>query len=692
MPQAAVAIAGALMKIGIPKLIAGAIGSFVVRLAVSTVVNAVIGALTPKPKAMQQGVQLQTKVDPAYPREVAVGVFATGGSLAFENVEGEENRYLWRVIILSDAEIQEITQVRGGGETLTFDGDIHTGFRGCTSHYQSAGGVDCLKLRIYKGTQDQAAPSDLVAAFPSMVNSNFRLRGMAYAVVRLQYSADAFPGGVELVFVGKGALIEDPRTGTTAFTENAALIGRAFVKGFENNGVRVVGLGCDEDADFNEAEFAAAADECDETVSLAAGGTEARYRAGGMINSRENAREVLSEIAAAMAGKHIDTGGQITLQPGVARTPLLDVEEDDLLADEPFVYVARRTSDERANAIASTFVNPDEGFQESPLPPRKDAARIAADGARYEMGRAYRFVYSKTQGQRLDAIELARAGYEGFVAFSGPLWMFELAPGDWFTMTNRRWGGVEKTWEVETIRMAITKQGESAQARCAITAREVGADAYEWSTSDEITVASATLTIPPPLSPPVVVGPDEPTNPTETDLWTDTTFDPPLVKQFIDNQWKTVSAGAASGTGGTTYEDTNTDFDTNGTTVTEAVRITIPSAAIGSYAYITVELAGQSTTTITSGVSFDGTVEVRTGAEGAANTDGTQLHISDMLGSGVTPDMEVSATDELAGEYFDLGVAGVANRDVWVNIARDTGSNNLESAYVYLKVTYFAPA
>ena len=95
-----------------------------VRLAVSSVVNAVIGALTPKPKAMQQGVQLQTKVDPAYPREVAVGVFATGGSLAFENVEGTQNRYLWRVIILSDAQIEEITQVRGGGEALTFDGDI----------------------------------------------------------------------------------------------------------------------------------------------------------------------------------------------------------------------------------------------------------------------------------------------------------------------------------------------------------------------------------------------------------------------------------------------------------------------------------------------------------------------------------------------------------------------------------------
>jgi hypothetical protein len=509
MPQVAAAVASALIKIGVSKAIAAAIGSFVVQMAVTAAVTAVTRALQPKPKAMEQGVELQTRVDPAHPRAVAVGKFATGGTLVYENVSGAKNKYLWHVIAISDAQIEEITQVRGNGEALTFSGDIHTGLRECTSHFIDDDSAEkCLSIRIYKGTSSQTADPDLDAAFTE-ITSDFRGRGIAYAIVRRTYSPTAWQSGGEFVFVGKGALIEDTRTSTTVWTENAALITRAYTIGFENNGVRVVGLGCDDANDLPEADWEAAADECDEDVNLAAGGSEDRYRAGGMISARENAREVIAELTAAMGGVHVDVGGQVTVLPGVARTPVMDIAEEDLLADEGLVYVGRRTADERVNSISSTFVNPDDGWQEAPLPPRKDASAITADGARYETHRAYRFVNSKTQGQRLDEIELRRARYEGFLAFSAPLWAFELAPGDWFTMTSRRWGNVEKTWMVESIGLAITsgKAGGQAQARCSITAREIGAGVYDWETSDEITTAAAATTNPSGL--PAIVNQDD---------------------------------------------------------------------------------------------------------------------------------------------------------------------------------------
>lgn len=502
MAQVALAIATVLIKIGVSKAIAMAIGSFVVQLAVSFAVSSLMRSMQPKPKAMEQGVELQTRVDPAHPRAVAVGKFATGGTLSYENVSGAENKYLWHVIVISDAEIEEITQVRGNGEALTFSGDIHTGLRDCTSHFiDDDSSASCLAVRIHKGTQSQTVDSDLDAAFTE-IDSNFRGRGIAYAIIRRTYSPTAWQSGGEFVFVGKGALIEDTRTETTVFTENLALITRAYIKGFENNGIRVVGLGCDATNDIPDADFEAAADECDEDVTLAAGGTEDRYRGGGVISARENAREVISELTAAMGGVHVDIGGQVTVLPGVARTPVMDISEDDLLADEGIVYVGRRTADERANCISSTFVNPDDGWQEAPLPPRKDTAAITEDGARYETHRAYRFVNSKTQGQRLDEIELRRARYEGYLGFSAPLWAFELAPGDWFTMTSKRWGNVEKTWMVETVGIALTsgKSGGSAAARCTISAREVDADIFDWDTSDEITTAADKTSNPSGLS------------------------------------------------------------------------------------------------------------------------------------------------------------------------------------------------
>lgn len=482
--------------------VASAIGTqtvtaFVIRLALTTAISAALRALQPKPKSMDQGTVLQTKVDPAYPREVAVGKFATGGSLAYENVSGADNAYLWRVIVLSDCEIEEVTQVNGNGDALTFSGDIHTGLRACTSHFQDPSGADMLSVRIYKGTSTQTADADLDAALPE-ITSNFRLRGCAYALVRMQWNSEAWQSGSELVFVGKGAKCYDPRTATTVWTENAALIARQYLKGFTNNGIVMVGVGCS-DSDLPDADWISAADECDEAVSLAAGGTEARYRAGGMINSREEPRSVLADFAAAMGGTHIDTGGLVIMLPGVTRAAVMDISEEDLRANTGILYAARRTSDERVNCIASTFVNPDDNWQEAPLPPRKNATRITNDGARYESGRAYRFVYSKTQGQRLDEIELRNAGYEGMLSFSAPLWGFELTPGDLFTMTSERWGGVQKLWEVQTVELVIIN-GKSTksepEARCAILACETGADVYSWTTGDEITVASGAVTQP----------------------------------------------------------------------------------------------------------------------------------------------------------------------------------------------------
>lgn len=496
MPQIWGAVVAAFQAVG-AWLANNVIGQFVVKLAIAAAASAAMKALAPKQRgAMDQGAQLETKIDSAYPREVAVGIFATGGSAVMENISGATNTYFWRVIALSDVEIEEITKVRGSGADLTFSGDIHTGLRDCTSHFLSAGGAPSLSCRIYKGSSTQTVDPDLDAAFAD-IDSNFRLRGCAYAVLRLTWDPDAWAGAPDFVFVGKGAKCWDPRTQTTVFTENAALIAAQYLRGFSNNGVVVVGVGCAA-ADIPDADLIAAANECDEAVALAAGGTEPRYRVGGMINARENAREVMADLMAAMAGRHVDRGGEIVILPGVTRVAVGDLAEEDLLADEGIAWAGRRSADERVNCIASKFVSPDDGYQEAPLPPRKDAAAIAADGARYEIGNAYRFVYSKTQGQRLDQIALRRARKEGVLACAAPLWAFEFTPGDVVTASNVRWGGGQKYFEIESVELALVSGagGGEPRARAALVLREIGADTYSWSTADELTVTAAGITQP----------------------------------------------------------------------------------------------------------------------------------------------------------------------------------------------------
>lgn len=507
------AIVSAVIKVGVAILtsigastaLATSITTFVLRLALTVAINAAMTALTPKPKGMDQSQQLQTKVDVAFDREVIVGWGATGGSVSFENVSGTNNDYFWRIIPISDCEIESCESVLGNGETLTFSGDIHTGLRGCTSHFQDKHGVDLLSIRVYKGSESQTADADLLAAFPSLLDANFRGRGIAYVIARMLFNAEAWPGGLTLSFVCKGAKCFDPRTGLSAWTDNPVLIGGQFLRGFTINGFRTVGMGC-EDADLPEADYISAADECDELVALKAGGTEKRYRAGGVISAGEAPREVLAHLVAAMGGKHVDRGGEIVLVPGVWRAPVREFAEADIMADVGLAFAGRHTADERVNAVLSTFVDPDNAYQESQLPPRSDAAAIIEDGSRFETTRAWRFCFSRTQGQRLDAIVLKRGRKEGFLSCTAPLWGFELAPCDTMNATNRRWGNVEKYWEVESLDLAIVSGaagGASPSARCGFTFRETGPDVFDWdpATEEYDPPTVATLVQPPPLDP-----------------------------------------------------------------------------------------------------------------------------------------------------------------------------------------------
>lgn len=512
IPFVAKAVASVLIKVGVSKAIAVVVGKFVVGLAISGAMNALQRAFMPKPGAagggggsgggtvapINQGQEIRTKIDPAFPREVMIGRGATGGSLAYENVSGTENEYLWRVIALSDCEIDAIEQVWGNGVLLTFSGDWHTDYATCTSHFKTAAAASCLWVRIYKGTADQVVDPELAAAFPSEIDANFRGRGVAYAIVKMQYDPDAWAGGAELMFVGRGALCRDPRTSTSVWTNNLALITGQFLRGFSNNGVRVVGLGCAV-TDVPDAELSAAADECDEAVALAAGGTEPRYAGGGMISGAETARAVLINLCGAMSARHVDRGGEVVILPGVARTPILHFTEADLLADEPISYAGRRTADERVNAIVSTFVSPADAWQQAPLPVRKNATAIVDDTERLDATRAYRYITSKTQGERVDEIELRAARKEGRLSCSAPLWAFELEPGDWVTATSSRWGGTTKTFEVESIGLQIGG-GDNPAARCALTLKETATSVYEWSTALEQANTAGVVTQPAALA------------------------------------------------------------------------------------------------------------------------------------------------------------------------------------------------
>jgi hypothetical protein len=255
----------------------------------ATIAAAVSGAvLSGAAAALQQGMNDTSPPppnavlrQPIPTAQLIYGRARVGGSLAiYHRAEDGSSRDLLLVWALACHEID-------GVETI-FDGDkvIWTEGGGVPSGY---GGQISL-VRVHHGADDQDPDASLLAALPTSLagatGANFRLRGHAYVVMRLEKIAKLWTGDMpNLSAVIRGAKVFDPRTGARVWTNNWALCTADYMT--RDRG----GAGL-ERADLDDASVIAAANLSDESVA-ALTGTQPRYRLNGAFSAATLPRETL---------------------------------------------------------------------------------------------------------------------------------------------------------------------------------------------------------------------------------------------------------------------------------------------------------------------------------------------------------------------------------------------------------------
>jgi len=139
--------------------------------AVGVGVGAVVTSLaaranipSPSESDTNRGVDLQRKLDPDYPREIAVGKFATGGSGVYDTVSDAGNKYLWRCTCISDYEITAFTELWIDGELATLSGDALAGWVNVTNIRLKEDNTPTIRIRVMPGTETQTLDSELAAA------------------------------------------------------------------------------------------------------------------------------------------------------------------------------------------------------------------------------------------------------------------------------------------------------------------------------------------------------------------------------------------------------------------------------------------------------------------------------------------------------------------------------------------------
>jgi hypothetical protein len=352
-----------------------------------------------------------------------------------------------------------------------------------------------ISIESHLGAAGQTASPALVAAFPGVWTSDHRLRGLAYSVVILRgvpekVFSKVYPNGAPaLRVVARTSKVYDPRTGVTAYSENAALCIRDYLT--YGRGFGIAPALIDEDS------FAAFADICGEAVPLAAGGTEPRYRVSFTYDLTQEPREVLRQLLQSCDAEIYPTAsGKVGIRGGAWQAAAVTLTEVDIRT-----YRYEQGNDKLAafNRLKLTFTDRAADYQPVEIDPWEDLASQADVGV-LQQDMTLQQVPSWTQARRLGKI---------FSARSNPRHRLELqtslsgirALGERCVHIVLAELGIDDDFLIERFEIAGDLSG------CSLTLASLSAAAYAWNpATEEGTPPTVPADTDVPVVPPVPTG------------------------------------------------------------------------------------------------------------------------------------------------------------------------------------------
>lgn len=435
----------------------------------------------------------QTVKQGTAPHQVIYGLARAPGVHADMWVRGG-NQYLYSPIIFAGHECEEIVEVWLGDQICALD------IYGNVTNTIYAGNAS---INLHTGSPDQAVDFMLNADAPERWTVNHRLRGRCYIAIRLLWDnttgmgnpgdgtfqvshlgAKLWNSGIpNITAIIKGKKVYDPRSGLTTWSDNSALIVADYLCD------QTYGLGVDYDTGIDEDALIAAADACDELVSLAGGGTEKRYCTDGYFSCDASPDEVLGQLLSAMHGRAVYDGERWRIFAGVYQEPELTITDDDMRAGSTLQTLT--SSRDTFNGVKGIYLGP--GLLPTDFPAVKSAAFTEADGGE-DKWQDIQLPYTRSaaRAQRIAKITLLRARQEIVETFKGKLSCWRVAVGDTILRTSERYGWTEKPFEVTKVQIVPDQDADGNPVLGVdITLQETHSSIFDWETDEESTVDPA---------------------------------------------------------------------------------------------------------------------------------------------------------------------------------------------------------
>lgn len=460
-------------------------------------------ALAPDPK-LKGGDQgyLITQRGSTLPHQVIYGKIRIASGIVFQGTT-DNNKYLHTVLAFAGHEIEEFETIYFNDEVLTLSGND------VTAPAKYAGKVKIVK-KLGTTTQTAVTSSDLGGlAPPAKWTTDCKLLATAYLYVRLEFDADVFPNGFpEITAIIKGKKVYDPRTSTTAWSDNPALCMRDYLtSGKEGTNTTIYNYGLSEDIESVDDDLVTiAANVCDHlNYPALSGGT--KFSLNGAFTTNTTPYDAIINLSTSMGGLLWYAQGKWRMKPAYYTDPVLDLNEDDLRSG--IQISTRHSRRENFNVVKGTFRGPESDYQPSDFPqvPILNSATydsfLATDGGQESViDLELPFTDNTTEARRLARITLERNRQQLTVQATFGMRAFQVQVGDIIRLTNIRLGFDNKEFEVVTWDFGIRDEYDILTS---MTLREISESVFD-EVSDGAVYESDNTTLPSPFDvPPVAV-------------------------------------------------------------------------------------------------------------------------------------------------------------------------------------------
>lgn len=307
-----------------------------------------------------------------------------------------------------------------------------------------------ITIQKHLGTDAQTVDTYLNGLLPTEWDSTHRLRGACYIVVTLDLEEPRFQGGPPNFTADiSGKKCYDPRSGLTVYTENNALCIRDFL-------TAPYGYGVDA-AEIDASALTAAANACDELITLVVGATstpnQPRFTLNGSFTTEDERERILVDMADSMAGV-VTNAGAWFVRAGVWTAPVMTLNNADLAGVIEFP-TTNTDYESLFNGFRGLFV---PRGQATPIEfdSYQNAAFVAADGEDLWEDKDLPFTDNRARARNLSRIFVETNRLGQTITYPMKLQGIRLQPGDRVTVNNAENGLVAKTYRVVDWQVALT--------------------------------------------------------------------------------------------------------------------------------------------------------------------------------------------------------------------------------------------